>query len=407
MSEPYTTSDDEPEDSLAGNPGNAGNAGNAGNTNNSPPELVYTKEGFEDFLQQSELSGISRDRQDELISLFLAQDIPLETIILDTIQRTIELLRRNKLRVVVLVVVLGLLGFVVVNEFRARRGYQDYQPWQFEMSALLRHWQLSCLGWFDWNVLFNRECYLDNPYYFFTHPNDAPEIDCENAARELTFSYASSYTGIFNSKKFPLPLVLNEAQEGWSIRANFTLDDLHKILSVNPDKNYPCVNYMGDAQAGPDCSRDPLRALIDGQLAKEDGTPLHLIFMDGCTRPSNKILRGLTKRPIFLDPHIESLQSVKAITAKGIPKGTSAKVTVRLYDQDGQRDQEYGFTWLAQVIGTSTITVRDLDCPQNKPNIYTMQPGDIVSIGPEDSLELAIPGPEESFLLYTNFKVKP
>ena len=50
---------------------------------------------------------------------------------------------------------------------------------------------------------------------------------------------------------------------------------------------------------------------------------------------------------------------------------------IRLYDQDVPRDQEYGFTWLAQVIGTSTITVKDLDCPHNKPNVYTMQPGDI------------------------------
>ena len=142
MSEPANTPSSVPpqterEDSLAGNPGKAGN------TNNSPPELVYTKEGFEDFLQQSELSGISRARQDELISLFLAQDIALETIILDTIQRSVELLRRNKLRVVVMVVVLGLVGYVGVNEYRARRGYQDYQPWQFEMSALLRHCQLS------------------------------------------------------------------------------------------------------------------------------------------------------------------------------------------------------------------------------------------------------------------------
>ena len=44
-------------------------------------------------------------------------------------------------------------------------------------------------------MIFNHECYLDNPYYFLTHPNDAPEIDCVNAGRELMVAYASSYSG--------------------------------------------------------------------------------------------------------------------------------------------------------------------------------------------------------------------
>ena len=109
----------------------------------SPTDLVYSNEGFEAFLQQAELAGISRERQDELIVMFLSEDVALETILLDSIQRVVETLRRYKFRVLVLVVVLGLLGFVFVSEYKARRGYQEYQPWQFEMSALLRHWQLQ------------------------------------------------------------------------------------------------------------------------------------------------------------------------------------------------------------------------------------------------------------------------
>ena len=106
-------------------------------------QLVYTNEGFEKFLQQAELAGISRQRQDELIAMFLAEDVSLETVLLDTIQRTVLMIKRNKLRVLLLVLMLGLLGFVWASEYRARRGYQDYQPWQFEISAKLKTWQIK------------------------------------------------------------------------------------------------------------------------------------------------------------------------------------------------------------------------------------------------------------------------
>ena len=106
-------------------------------------ELVYSNEGFEKFLQQAELAGISRKRQDELIAMFLAEDVTLEEILLDKFQKTFLMIKRNKLRVLLLVLMLGLLGFVWANEYRARRGYQDYQPWQFEMSAKLKSWQLK------------------------------------------------------------------------------------------------------------------------------------------------------------------------------------------------------------------------------------------------------------------------
>jgi hypothetical protein len=37
-------------------------------------------------------------------------------------------------------------------------------------------------------------------------------------------------------------------------------------------------------------------------------------------------------------------------------------------------------------------------------NLNRKKPSVSVSVGPEDSLELEIPGPEESILLYTNFR---
>ena len=58
---------------------------------------------------------------------------------------------------------------------------------------------------------------------------------------------------------------------------------------------------------------------------------LNIISRDGCSRQSNRLLRGLTKRPVFLDPHIEALHAIKGIAAKGIPKGSSAKATVSTY----------------------------------------------------------------------------
>ncbi|KAL5264906.1 hypothetical protein ACHWQZ_G005856 [Mnemiopsis leidyi] len=370
-------------------------------------QLVYTNEGFEKFLQQAELAGISRQRQDELIAMFLAEDVSLETVLLDTIQRTVLMIKRNKLRVLLLVLMLGLLGFVWASEYRARRGYQDYQPWQFEISAKLKTWQIKYMKWIDFDGIFHLDCLLYNPYYFLTHQEEVPDVDCVNAGRELSFAYASSYSGVFNSKKFPLPLVLNEAQSGWVLDGKSTLEDFYKVIAENLDESFPCVNYMGEEEPASQWARDPLRALIDGKLAKEDGTSLNVLFMDGCSRQSNRLLRGLTKRPVFLDPHIEALHAIKGIAAKGIPKGSSAKATIKPYDPEANRDGPYGYYWLAQVIGKSVLTLRDLDCADNKPEVYTLRPGDIVAVGPEDSLEIEILGPGESLLLYTNFKVKP
>jgi hypothetical protein len=50
------------------------------------------------------------------------------------------------------------------------------------------------LSWFDW-ALINEECYLPNPLYLLTNGNDLPEVDCEQSSRELTFAYASTYSG--------------------------------------------------------------------------------------------------------------------------------------------------------------------------------------------------------------------
>lgn len=49
---------------------------------------------------------------------------------------------------------------------------------------------------------------------------------------------------------------------------------------------------------------------------------------DGCSRSSNKVLRGLTKRPAFMDSHIESLFNIKGILSKGIPEGDHVDVKV-------------------------------------------------------------------------------
>ena len=51
-------------------------------------------------------------------------------------------------------------------------------------------------------------------------------------------------------------------------------------------------------------------------------------------------------------------------------KHTNFMSQIKPFDPDIDRDYTYGYTWLAQVIGTSTITVKDLDCPDNKPNVY-------------------------------------
>ena len=108
-----------------------------------PEELKYTNEEFEKFLQQSELAGISRERQEELITMFLAESVPLEAIILNSLQSFVKTLKSYRVPILVLVLALGLSSFVIVSGLRARYGYQEWQPWQIEMGAKLKTWQLQ------------------------------------------------------------------------------------------------------------------------------------------------------------------------------------------------------------------------------------------------------------------------
>ena len=42
----------------------------------------------------------------------------------------------------------------------------------------------------------------------------------------------SLLSGVFNSKKFPLPLVLNEAQSDWVLDGKSSLEDLYKASTM-------------------------------------------------------------------------------------------------------------------------------------------------------------------------------
>ena len=108
-----------------------------------PEEPQYTNEEFEEFLQQAELAGISRKRQDELITMFLAESVPLDAILLNSIQSFVKTMKSYRIPILVLVLALGLSSFVIVSGHRARYGYQEWQPWQIEMGAKLKTWQLQ------------------------------------------------------------------------------------------------------------------------------------------------------------------------------------------------------------------------------------------------------------------------
>ena len=82
---------------------------------------------------------------------------------------------------------------------------------------------------------------------------------------------------------------------------------------------------------------------------------------DGCSRQSNRILRGLTKRPIFLDPHIEALHAVKGIVAKGIPNGSSAKATVSI---------RYSILYNRLSISFSYLSKLKFQHKNNYPNLF-------------------------------------
>ena len=106
-------------------------------------ELLYSNEEFENFLKHAELAGISRKRQDELIAMFLAEDVTLEEIILDSFQKLVQIMSKYRVRIMMFVLVLGLVVFVQDSFDRASMGYQEYQPWQFEMSAKMKNWQIK------------------------------------------------------------------------------------------------------------------------------------------------------------------------------------------------------------------------------------------------------------------------
>ena len=109
----------------------------------NPDKCAYSSAEFEDFMQQAELSGISPERQNELISMLLAEDISLEEVLLDIGKDIMGALNRHKFAILVAMLVFGLFGFVIFNEYTARTGETEFQPWQFEMTAFIKHWQIK------------------------------------------------------------------------------------------------------------------------------------------------------------------------------------------------------------------------------------------------------------------------
>ena len=109
----------------------------------SKTETVYTQAGFEDFLQRYESEGLTRERQEELIAIALSYDITLDQVLLEALYRILRFLRKHFVAVVMVLLVVGAVGYVVHAESQARSGYTDYQPWQFEMSAVLRITQMK------------------------------------------------------------------------------------------------------------------------------------------------------------------------------------------------------------------------------------------------------------------------
>ena len=65
----------------------------------------------------------------------------------------------------------------------------------------------------------------------------------------------------------------------FKITTKLKLHIIYQVIAENLDESFPCVNYMGEEEPAPQWARDPLRALIDGKLAKEDGTSLNVLFM--------------------------------------------------------------------------------------------------------------------------------
>lgn len=73
---------------------------------------------------------------------------------------------------------------------------------------------------------------VDNPYYWYLKNHKNEGVDCVDEARVLTTVPALLYSGIFNSKKYSLPLVLSKAQDTWRA-ANITdISTLHQVTGI-------------------------------------------------------------------------------------------------------------------------------------------------------------------------------
>ena len=374
------------------------------------PKLVtYTNEGFEEFLQQTELAGISRERQDELIIIFLAQDIPLETLILHALSKLWVSIRgfvsRHTVLVVVLAMMLGGVGFVGYQEYQARSGKILYQPWQFKMAATFKHYQIKLLKpLFDWDIIFNMECVIVNPVLaIHALMRGVKGVDCEEMPRRLIVAKADEYgeDDEYDGDEFPLPFVLQDSLEGWKLNEMSTLHDFHEIITSDGLKSYPCVMY-GSGQSV-DNTPDPLSELMAGDLRDEQGTKIEAILLSGCSSHSKRALRSVSRsqRPVFLDTHVELLEELRAITAGDIAPGNTVEFTIKAVEEKERGKEVY----LVQVFGESSVVLQDLDCLENPPLVRTLVAGDVLVVGPEDSLQVRLTGAGEKLMMYQSYSI--
>ena len=373
-----------------------------------PALATYTNEGFEEFLQQSELAGLSRERQDELIVIFLAKDIPLETLILHALSELWTSIRgflsRHTVLVVVLVVLICGVGFVSHQDYKAESGKILYQPWQFQMAAILKIGQIKLLKpLVDMDAIFNSSCLVANPLLgisaFMTRGSDE-EVDCKATPRRLTVGNASEYgeDKEYDNDEFPLPFVLHDSLEGWKLNEKSTLKDFHEIITSAGLKSYPCAKYKsGQSVSTP----DPLSELMAGDLRDEQGTKVESILFSGCSRDSQRALRSVSRslRPVFLDSSVELLGELRAIAAGDITPGKKLEVTVKKLEEEFRGLEMY----LVQVFGESRVVMRDLDCLENEPIERTLVPGDVLAVGPEESLHVQLSGEGEKLMMYQGY----
>lgn len=239
-----------------------------------------------------------------------------------------------------------------------------YDPTYRQICIYGKFVAMKALPYWDWTVIYDKECLIDNPYKI---QDGLTEEDC-NACQHLKGVKRianASQSEIAESFLFnQIPVIVTDAVEGWDALEKFDLNYLAELY----EKNEVLADSSGGCQFQSTVLEyeDPhqlLSAYKSGELTKFQA------FWENCDKDAAKVLRKYYKRPYFLPPMAEAIEGNWFIVS------SAQNMTLHVH-------WESTATWIAQIKGTGRFILTPDEICKNLCHkvAVNLDPGEVLTV---------------------------